>query len=174
MWISGNNKSFIFYFLQKFNGGNCFGAHSSPLCSTCGQTLFPCKGFQSTEQWLHEGIWSLFTCNADKSSLQFKRRESGWLININAGVWREAVDWSVIVPQPWKKKRTNHRKESEKLSRTLSGIPSVRVLEKLHSTNEKEQRRAGWGIQKRIIKNSNRVFNCEKERERERVREWVF
>lgn len=73
-----------------------------------------------------------------------------------------------------RKKRTNHRKESEKLSRTLSGIPWVRVLEKLHSTNEKEQRRAGWGIQKRIIKNSNRVFNCEKEREREGVREWVF
>lgn len=77
-------------------------------------------------------------------------------------------------PSTLEKKRTNHRKESEKLSRTLSGIPSVRVLEKLHSTNEKEQRRAGWGIQKRIIKNSNRVFNCEKERERERVREWVF
>lgn len=56
------------------------------------------------------------------------------------------------------KKRTNHRKESEKLSRTLSGIPWIQVLEKLHSTNEKEQRRAGWGIQKRIIKNSNRVF----------------
>jgi len=64
------------------------------------------------------------------------------------------------------KKRTNHRKESEKLSRTLSGIPWVEVLEKLHSTNEKEQRRAGWGIQKRIIKNSNRVLNCENERER--------
>lgn len=41
----------------------------------------------------------------------------------------------------------------------------MRVLEKLHSTNEKEQRRAGWGIQKRIIKNSNRVLNCEKEEE---------
>lgn len=57
-----------------------------------------------------------------------------------------------------KKKEGNHRKESEKLSRTLSGIPWIQVLEKLHSTNEKEQRRAGWGIQKRIIKNSNRVF----------------
>lgn len=72
------------------------------------------------------------------------------------------------------KKRTNHRKESEKLSRTLSGIPWVQVLEKLHSTNEKEQRRAGWGIQKRIIKNSNRVLNCEKKRERQRGSERVF
>lgn len=77
-------------------------------------------------------------------------------------------------PSTRTKKRTNHRKESEKLSRTLSGIPWIQVLEKLHSTNEKEQRRAGWGIQKRIIKNSNRVFNCEKRREREGVREWVF
>lgn len=48
----------------------------------------------------------------------------------------------------------------------------MRVLEKLHSTNEKEQRRAGWGIQKRIIKNSNRVLNCEKEEE-ERERDGV-
>lgn len=68
----------------------------------------------------------------------------------------------MIVPQPGpekeRKKERNHRNESEKLSRTLSGIPRIQVLEKLHSTNEKEQRRAGWGIQKRIIKNSNRVF----------------
>lgn len=81
-----------------------------------------------------------------------------------------------MVPQTGgeEKKRTNHRKESEKLSRTLSGNPWIQVLEKLHSTNEKEQRRAGWGIQKRIIKNSNRVLNCEKERETGRAREWVF
>lgn len=55
--------------------------------------------------------------------------------------------WGLISDSPStrteKKKGRNHRKESEKLSRTLSGIPRIQVLEKLHSTNEKEQRRAG-------------------------------
>lgn len=137
--------------------------HLTPQHSPCWQSLFQRISEGRPVAW---GFHHFFTCNADKTSRKFKRRKSRWLININAGVWREAVDWSVIVPQPGKK-RMDHRKESEKLSRTLSGIPRVRVLEKLYSTNEKEQRSDGWGIQKRIIKNSNLVFNCEKRRERE-------
>lgn len=63
-------------------------------------------------------------------------------------------------PSHWKKK--NHRKESEKLSRTLSDAPRARVSEKLYSTNGKEQRELVGEFKKRIIKNSNLDLNCEK------------
>lgn len=57
MQFGGNNKSCCkISTIAKFSGGNCFGGHLTTQRSTCGQTSFPRKGFQSTEQWLHKGI----------------------------------------------------------------------------------------------------------------------
>lgn len=46
MWISGENKSCCeISTIVKFNGGNCFGAHLTPQCSTCGQHRSQVKDF---------------------------------------------------------------------------------------------------------------------------------